>query len=185
MRTKGLTYADLERMFPEEDLVRRELIDGELFLTPSPGFRHQRAVSELHARLHAYAGERGGQALTGPFDVLFDDSNVLEPDVLYLSSDTLARVEERYLPVPPDLAVEVSSPSSRPRDRVGKREVYERHGAPEYWFVDLDADRVEIYRLEEGRYSPPEVRARGERIDSTALAGLSIPVDGVLGAPAA
>ena len=46
-QTTGLTYADLERMFPEVDNVRRELIDGELIVATSPSVRHQRVVRRL------------------------------------------------------------------------------------------------------------------------------------------
>ncbi|MPZ87023.1 MAG: Uma2 family endonuclease, partial [Nitriliruptorales bacterium] len=53
----GLTYEDLQR-FPD-DLLRREIIDGELFVTPSPNLRHQSVVLKLGAALLAYAEQQG------------------------------------------------------------------------------------------------------------------------------
>src|SRR6266540_481861 len=78
----GLTYEDLAR-FPDDNL-RSEIIDGELFVTASPVMRHQRVVGVLHGELYAYMKVHGGQVLMAPFDVFFSDTNVVEPDVLYV-----------------------------------------------------------------------------------------------------
>ncbi len=180
-RTTGLTYDDLVRMLPEQDMVRRDLIDGELFVSPSPSLRHQEAVSVLHGTLYAYVETHGGKVLTGPFDVRLTDTNVLEPDVLYVRPENVARIEQRYVPFAPDLVIEVSSPSTRSRDLARKKELYEQFGATEYWFVDLDADRVEVRRLEEGRYGRPVLVPRGEELTSPVLPGFALAVDMVLG----
>lgn len=180
-RTTGLTYEDLLEMFPEQDNVRRDLIDGELIVTPSPLRRHQQVVGRLHVLLFRYAEEHGGEALTGPFDVFFSDRNVVEPDVLYVGPENLGRMEERFVRSAPDLVVEVSSPSTRGVDLVRKKELYERYSVPEYWFVDLDADRVEAYRLEEGCYAGPTLVERGETLTSPVLPGLQAPVEEILG----
>lgn len=95
---------------------------------------------------------------------------------------TRDRVGERYAEGPPDLVVEVSSPSTRRQDLVRKRRVYERFEVPEYWFVDLDADRVEVYVLRTGRYGAPVVCERGEVLRSTILEGLEIGVEDVVAA---
>ena len=100
------------------------------------------------------------------------DRDVFEPDVLYVLERTRDRVGERYVEGPPDLVVEVSSPSTRRQDLVRKRRVYERFEVPEYWFVDLDADRVEVYVLRTGRYGAPVVCEGGEALRSTILEGL-------------
>ncbi|MBW3602908.1 MAG: Uma2 family endonuclease [Actinobacteria bacterium] len=67
----GLTYDDPQR-FPD-DRLRRELIDGELFVTPAPGTRHQAVVLKLGARLRDYVEEHGGRVLVAPNDVLLSD----------------------------------------------------------------------------------------------------------------
>ncbi|MEX2551374.1 MAG: Uma2 family endonuclease, partial [Actinomycetota bacterium] len=81
----------------------------------------------------------------------------------------------------PDLVVEISSPSTRRLELVRKRDLYQRFGVPEYWYADLEADRVEIYRLEQGAYAAPEIRYPGQALESTELTGFSMPVDGALG----
>ena len=47
--------------------------------------------------------------------------------------------------------MEISSPSTRRLELVRKRDLYQRFGVPEYWYVDLELDRVELYVLEEQR----------------------------------
>ncbi len=178
-RTTGLTYADLEK-FPEDNF-RRELIDGELIVTAAPNTRHQRAVTELVLELGLYAREHGGEVLPAPYDVYFSDSNVVEPDVLFVTAEHIERLEDRYIRAAPDIVVEVSSPSTRRLELSRKKDLYERFGVPEYWYVDLDAERIEIYRLTGGRYGLPELTGRGDRLESHQLLGLALPVDQVLG----
>ena len=178
--TTGLVYDDLAR-FPDDHL-RRELIGGELIVTPSPRVRHQRVVRTLTVALDAHAQQHGGEVFPAPLDVVFTDSDVVEPDVLYISPDHLHRLEERFLRGAPDLAVEVSSPSTRRLELVRKRDLYERHGVPEYWYVDLEVDRIEVFRRgDDGRYQAPTLLGRGDTLISAVVPGLELAVDAILG----
>jgi Uma2 family endonuclease len=177
----GLTYDDLAA-FPEDNL-RRELIDGELIVTAAPATRHQRAVAALTAELYQWPKANGGLVLPAPTDVCFSHTNVVEPDVLFVTADHLDRVERPFIRSAPDIVVEVSSPSTRRLELVRKRELYERFQVPEYWYVDLDADRLEAYRLDDGRYATPRLLGRGERLETDQLPGFGIDVDEVLGPP--
>jgi len=122
-----------------------ELIDGELYVTPSPGFRHQAAVQELTSVLRPYlAAQRVGAALTSPADIELAPGSLLQPDV-FVFPPIDADVDRpswkditRLL-----LAVEVISPGSVRIDRVEKRDQYMRLAVDEYWVVDLDGARVE------------------------------------------
>ena len=182
-RTTGLTYEDLLEMFPEEDNVRRELIGGELILSPAPSFRHQQVVVRMVVALDAYARAHDGEALVAPFDVKLTDRDVVEPDVLYFGREARRRIEQRYVQSAPDLVVEVSSPTTRRVDLVRKRDLYVRFGVPEYWFVDLDADRVEVFHLADGRYGPSSLLGRADTLKSSLLPGLELSVDAILGPP--
>ncbi|MGH2706410.1 MAG: Uma2 family endonuclease [Actinomycetota bacterium] len=175
----GLTYADLQR-FPEDNL-RRELIDGELIVTAAPGRGHQNAVLRLGAALLAYVDEHGGAVYVAPREVFLTDRNVVEPDVVFLRSEHLGRDEEPFVRGAPDLVVEVSSPSTRRLELVRKLELYERFAVGEYWYVDLDADRVEVYRPTGERYGPPVMATRGEVLSSPVVPGFSIDVDDLVG----
>jgi Uma2 family endonuclease len=177
----GLTYDDLRR-FPEDDL-RRELVEGELIVTAAPSTRHQRTVVALAVALNSYAREAEGEVLVAPVDVLFTERDIVEPDVLYVRREHAQRVEQAFVRGAPDLVVEVSSPSTRRFELVRKRALYESGAVPEYWVVDLDADRVEVYTLEGGRYAAPILVERGEVVRSAVLPGFSIAVDDLLATP--
>jgi len=128
-----------------------------------------------------YAKEHGGEVFPAPTDVFFSDTNVVEPDVLFLSAERAGRIEERFIRDAPDLVIEVSSPSTRRLELVRKRELYERFGVPEYWYVDLEADRVEVYRLKGDRYPAPELFKAGDVVASRHIPGLTAAVDEIVG----
>lgn len=176
------TYADLQTS--PQDNLRREIIDGELFVTAAPRVRHQLVVAILTHLLFVYGREHGGQVFPAPTDVFFSDTSVVEPDVLFVRADHLDRLEERFVRAAPDLVVEISSPSTRKLELVRKRDLYERFAVPEYWYVDLDADLIQVYRQDEG-YGVARVRGRGDTIEADPLPGLSLSVDEILGPPEA
>lgn len=174
----GLTWDDLLAF--GEDGVRRELIDGAMYVSPAARYRHQHVVALLCAEIVAYAKERGGSVAAGP-NVYFTHENTVEPDVVALAPRDLHRIQGLKVEGPPTLVIEISSPSNRGYDLIKKRALYERFGVPEYWFVDLDADRIHVYRRTEAGYGEPEIVARGEKVRSTAIDGLILDVDDVLG----
>lgn len=176
---RRFTYPDLAA-FPDDHL-RREIIDGELIVNAAPVTRHQSAAMAISVALFNYSKTSGGKAFFAPFDVVLALDNVVEPDVLFIRSDHLDRLGARYLEGPPDLVVEISSPSTRRLELVRKRELYQRFGVPEYWYVDLELDRVEVYVLEDGGYPAPAVKYPGEMLEPPGLPGLSVPVTDALG----
>jgi Uma2 family endonuclease len=175
-----LTYADLQA-FPEDNL-RRELIDGGLIVTAAPLTRHQRVVTNLTAMLWLYAKEHGGEVFPAPTDVFFSDTNVVEPDVLFVRAENIERIEKSFIRSAPDLVVEVSSPSTRRLELVRKRELYERFEVPEYWYIDTEVDQVQMFRLGEG-YGVATIVGRGETVESAELPGFSVSINDLLGAP--
>jgi Uma2 family endonuclease len=176
----GLTLDDIYA-FPE-DKVRREIIDGELFVSPSPTVPHQLIGFNVMRCLAAYQDAHGGLALP-VYNNDFSNTTHLEPDAAFVLPEHLDRVRRSGVRGAPDLVVEVSSPSTRSHDRIRKRAVYEREGVPEFWFVDLDHDCVEVYRLADGRYAEPLVVKRGEIVTSPVLPGLAVAVDEILTVP--
>lgn len=151
------TAREVRALIAENPLLtpRYELVDGELLVTPSPGFGHQRAVARLLIALGLYCErERVGTPLTSPFDVELEPETITQPDLFVVSPDEGRRLQRDGLPAQSLLlAVEVLSPSSSRHDRVRKRPLYQRH-VPEYWIVDLDARIVERWRTGEDR---PEI----------------------------
>lgn len=146
--------ADRVRALPP-DRNRYEVIDGELYVTPSPILRHQRALAELHLALAPYVRTHGiGEVVFAPSDVEFDFENMVEPDLFVLGlvdGRKPQTVEEAGMPL---LIVEVLSPSTARADRNSKRRLYQRFHVPEYWIIDVDARVVERWRPSDDR---PEI----------------------------
>jgi Uma2 family endonuclease len=130
-----------------EDGRRYEIIDGDLYVTPSPSVRHQGTVLALAVRLRAYlAAHRAGYVIIAPADVEFSDDTVVEPDVFVVPlvdgrpPDDLKRAGR------PLLVAEVLSPSTERTDRGRKRELFQARGVPEYWIVNVEARVFERWR---------------------------------------
>ena len=176
----GLTYDELCRWYPDEDGYRRELIDGELYVSPAPSTRHQTVVVSLAAALHAHATRHGGRSLVAPFEVWLGERDVPQPDVLYLAATHQDRLSVARLVGAPDLLVEVSSPSSRRTDLLVKRRLYEAHAVPHYWVVDLEQEAVIVHDLASGGYAEPRVVRGDEVLAAPTADGFTIAVDAVL-----
>src|SRR5579863_3538912 len=156
--SQRLTYDDLLLM--PDDGPRHELIDGEAYIIPSPDAKHQTALLELAVQLRSAIRDRS-RVFIAPFDVVLAMNTVLQPDVLLLAPASLWRIK-RSLYGPPDLAVELLSPTSVRRDRGVKRATYARFGVGEYWLVDLNNQAIEVYRLAPG--TPPSYRLEGNHL---------------------
>ena len=162
---------------------RYEIVDGELLVTPSPATRHQLVVMRFGSRLDDYALRGGGMTLVAPYDVRMSSRRVVEPDVVYVAAEHLDRITEARCEGAPDLVVEVSSSSTRARDRLAKRALYESEGVLEYWFVDLDNDVIEVYRHHDIRYAPPLTRGLQDELTSPLLPGFAADVVDLLVRP--
>ena len=177
-----MTYDDLLAL--PDDGLRHELIDGEHFVSPAPGSAHQLIVGNLHVLIREFLRQQPiGVVMLAPFDVVFSQYDVVEPDLIYFSRERFkAVVGEKNAAGAPDLAIEVLSPSSRRRDEVLKRRLYERTSVPEYWIVDPDLEAVKVYRLIEGRYEKSAELSleTGRQPQHTGPARLLARVDGDL-----
>ena len=127
-----------------DDGRRYEIIDGELFVTPSPVLRHQYSVVELCGVLLPYCkavGLRLGQA---PSDIAFSRRTLVQPDAFVLPMNAADRPPAEFAEVGRlMLAVEALSPSTAGVDRNRKRRLYQRMLVPEYWIIDTEARAVE------------------------------------------
>jgi Uma2 family endonuclease len=133
---------------PEDSSQRYEIVDGELFVTPTPRFRHQEVVTNLAVTLAALARGHGlGKVVGAPVTFRLRDDTVTEPDLIFIRADRLdIVVDGRVVGGPPDLVVEVLSPSNRSYDRNLKRRRYQAANVPELWILDADADTLEVWR---------------------------------------
>lgn len=133
-----------------DDAGRLELREGFVVAEPPPGFRHGDLASELIARLRAHASRtRAGRAVSEVSFVLGRDPDTVRiPDVAFLSTARVAALEDptRPVPGPPDLAVEIASPSDGPGEIHAKVADYLAAGTPLVWVIDPDTRTVTTYR---------------------------------------
>ncbi len=158
-----------------------ELWDGELIMAPAPTPHHQDVVFRLARAMTNFVELRKlGKVYVSPLDVVLTQRRVVQPDIIYISREHSAILRDRIRGVP-DLLVEVISPGSWRRDRVDKKALYEQHGVKEYWTVDLEAETIDVWTLEEGSYTLLGRSGRGDIARSQLLPGLEVAVDQVLG----
>ncbi len=173
-----LTYEDFLH-FPD-DGKRHELIDGEHYVTPSPNTRHQAISGNLYFIIRSWLEQHPvGRVFYAPFDIVFTNFDVVEPDLLYMSNERAAEIlTAKHVTGAPEIVVEIASPGTRKRDETIKRRLYQRSGVSEYWVVDPDIDVVRVYRAEQGMFGrPTELSAEaGDVLITPHLSGLEIPV---------
>ena len=174
-----LTYADYV-LFPDDGL-RHEIIGGEHYATPSRVMRHQRISRDLLYLTQSYLETHPiGEVLYAPVDVLLSDTDIVVPDLVYVSKHRAYLVTEKNLQGAPDLVIEILSPGTRRRDERLKRDLYERAGVEEYWLVDPAHDVVDVHRRGVGGFQPPVRYVRSDIVTTPLLPGLEIPLDKIL-----
>lgn len=172
-RTTAETYFDLPA-YASEPLI--QLIDGEVVIGVPPLLRHQDIVGNIYSLLRAYAKQHGGLAYFAPAEIVLDDTNVYEPDALYVSPEPICTVQAKRILGPPDLVAEVLSPSSVKHDRETKYKAYERHGVREYWIADPLNTYVDVFVLQGGAFVKQGLYVPGDTFASTVLAGQTVTV---------
>lgn len=155
-----------------------ELVHGHLVRFPSPSPRHQIVQSNLFYELSRFVREsEHGRVFSAPLDVRLSDTNVLQPDLLFVSQHHLDRIGEQRIHSAPDLIAEILSPATAHRDLTEKKRLYEEQGVPEYWVVDPDPETVGVFRnTDDGFVQEHRVVERG-LVSSTVLNDFDIALD--------
>ena len=174
---RPLTYDDLIEL--PDDGLRREVIGGELIVSPAPTAGHQKVVGNLYVMLDAFTRENGGQVYLAPFDVVLGPTDIVQPDLIYLAP-TRPRVpqDQHALMGTPDLVVEVLSPGTGRVDRTTKLSLYAAVGVPEYWIADPVERLLVVHVLASEDYIRVEPNDDGS-ITSSVLTGMRIDPDEV------
>ncbi|WP_017293811.1 Uma2 family endonuclease [Geminocystis herdmanii] len=147
------TSADLE-LLPENG-NNYEIIDGELYMTRAPHWKHQTSIARITNALVSWSNQsKLGQTIINPGIIFSDDNNVI-PDLIWISNKKLESCvdEAGHFTSAPELVVEILSqkPNDIKRDKETKLKLYSNRGVREYWIVDWQLKQVEIYRRYEGK----------------------------------
>ena len=170
-----LTFQDYLNT-PDDE--RYELLDGELIMAPSPNELHQVIAGELGTRLFSYVKRhRLGQVFFAPYDVKLTDTDVVQPDLLFVSNERAGIRTPNNIQGAPDFVVEIQSPSTAQRDRNDKLRLYAQHGVTEYWLIDPEARTVAVMLLNDGEYEQAGSFGEGNILSSATVEGFSVAVD--------
>ena len=146
-----LSYQDY--LLLPDDGKRYEILDGELYMTPSPVTRHQLIAFRLSQAIGMYLEAHPiGTGLAAPCDVILSETDTVQPDLFVVLHGGLAQITDKNVQGPPDLVIEILSPGTSARDRELKRKRYEHFRVREYWLIDPDANSVETLGLQDDRF---------------------------------
>jgi Uma2 family endonuclease len=166
-----VSFADMEKW--PEDGRRYELYDGDVYEVPSPIPLHQMVSARLYLALADYVKTHGGTVLYAPLDIVLTEYDVVQPDLILFTGERAHLVNPRTVTrVPPDLAIEILSPSTERNDRGRQLRLLQKHGVREFWLVDPDAETIEVYTLNGSEFVLASAAAGSDAVRSPLLPDL-------------
>ena len=180
MTTKAqlLTIADWDAM-PYRDGNRYEIIEGELFVSCSPGLTHERVLINLILLIGNFLKTNPiGECVANSGIILSDISGVIPDLVVFLNEQADKIIFNDRLKGPPALVIEILSSGSANirRDRVTKRQLYGKHGVLEYWIVNPPNLTLEKYVGQGSSLVLLETLENEDTLSTTTLPGFSCKV---------
>lgn len=173
-----LTVADWEAM-PHGDGNRYEIIEGERFVSPSPGLTHERVLVRLILLIGNFLETSPVGEPAANVGVILSDVSAVIPDmVVFLNEQSDTIISNDRLKGPPALVIEILSPgpANIQRDRLTKLHLYDKHGVPEYWIVDPPNMALERYVRQGTSLVLLERLADEDILSTTTLPGFSCKV---------
>ena len=178
--TQGAVRQTYKDYCATPDDERYELLNGNLMMVPAPNRKHQEVLGRLYVELSRFNQEHQlGKVYVAPFDVFLSDTDVVQPDVLFISRAREHTLTDENVRGAPDLVIEILSPSTADRDLGYKHDLYGRHGVLEYWIVDPMGETVAVHRQGDGRLEVAETLGRGDTLRTALLNGLQLKLDDV------
>lgn len=132
-----------------------QLINNQIYMSPSPSDRHQKVSIRISAQLFNYVAENNlGEVRVAPFDIFLNRKNAYQPDIIFVANENLDKLKEKGLFGAPDLVIEILSPATWRFDKEDKKDEYERSGVKEYWMIDPVDGSTEGFFLEGNEFVP-------------------------------
>jgi Uma2 family endonuclease len=173
----NVPYTYQEYQYLPNDGRRYEIVEGELYVTPAPSPMHQTVSRRLQFALMKQLEEPGiAFIFNAPFDVILAETSVVEPDLAIIRQGRRGSLSKRGFEGAPDVVVEILSPSTRGNDVFLKKAAYARLGVAEYWIVDPELGRIEVFRLKEGGYDQGLLFDRSATLSSPSFPEIVVPL---------
>lgn len=150
------------------DGSKQELVRGVVITMPPPKGKHGACCSKIDRRVGNFVeAKRSGTVVcndTG-FITERDPDSVRGADIAYWSFESLPELPDGYIAVPPDLAIEVLSPSERPTRVLAKLQEYFASGVRMVWVVSIADRTVTVYRsADQGQVFHETATLSGEEV---------------------
>ena len=154
-----------------EGQERMELISGSPVMMAPPSRVHQKISIALARQLSNYLDGKRCEVYAAPFAVrLFEENRdrpmdadtMVAPDITVVCDP--AKLDDIGCRGAPDLVMESLSPSTQRHDRLTKFNLYQQAGVREYWIVDPVSRSVQVFLLEDGRYSAKDFGTAWETV---------------------
>lgn len=167
-RTGPSTFEDFCKIIREDQ--KADLIDGAIYMASPENTDADKLFLWLASVMNIYARRKKlGEIFGSRVALRLDEEHGPEPDIAFVRTEHLDRVQRGFVAGAADLAVEIVSPDSVERDYYQKRELYEEYGISEYWILDEMDQSVTLLRLKKGKYH--QIRPKKGEQHSQALAG--------------
>ena len=175
---KIYTYDDYLEL--PDDGNRYEIINGELIMVPAPYTIHQEVSGNLEFQLRLYIEkEKVGKIYDAPVDVILSETNVVQPDISFISNERSAIITEKNISGAPDVVIEIISPSSAYYDLIEKKELYEKYGVKEYWLVDPKKHWIEVHVNTDSKFQLHQRCDKEGTIHSVVLADFDLDLTNI------
>jgi Uma2 family endonuclease len=181
-RKKEIFYIadDYDRLTPPNS-GNYELQNGRIIFVPTPFVLQQRLSGKLHYWLMDYLMKtKLGTALAAPMDVYFDEYNVVQPDLLYISKERLRKIEDNgKIKGAPDLVAEILSEGHKPKEVSYKKHLFEYFGVREYWLINLDKQTLIQYENTENGLIPLSILGIEDTLHALVLPKFSLALKNI------
>ncbi|SDH84933.1 Putative restriction endonuclease [Desulfosporosinus hippei DSM 8344] len=124
-----------------------------------------------------------GELFFAPLDVTLSNSNVVQPDILFISGTRREIMRQERIDGACDLVVEIMSPTNRRKDRLQKMGIYRKAEIPHYWIVDPEENTLETFRFNDGSYTLVFAGGPGDEFTHPDFPGLDLDLDRVFFRP--
>jgi len=145
------TYSDYIKW---DDSIRRELIDGKVYLMAGPNRSHQGILGELYLQFGNFLKGKHCKVYMAGLDVRLNadtlDDTVVQPDLVIICNHSV--LDKAGCKGVPDMVVEILSPSTSQYDLTTKFNRYLKAGIREYWIVDPKNRTLAVNILKDGTY---------------------------------
>lgn len=159
--------------------VLAQLIDGEIIMSPAPQTAHQRIIGKTHYLIKGYLSTHHcGEVFISPIDVKFSDSEVYQPDIIYIAKENFGIVQDWGIDGAPDLVIEVLSASTAYYDLTHKKRVYEDFGVKDYLIIDPMERTAELFVLQPtGGFLSQGLQRNKGQISLPTISGFSLTLE--------